>query len=295
LEQAIRLTIEGKADLAVEYRTRGLDFRTKWLQSRGRAEVDAWGRVKGVHGTVIDLTTRREMEDKLRRANTELEQFAYAAAHDLQEPLRNVALAAALLKSELDPAVDQQGEPRLLGVVIENAHRMEAMVKDLLAYSRSLDGIEDQNARADGDEILCKVLQNLEATIREKAATIRREKLPQVCMQETHLLQVLQNLIGNALKYGGPGALTIEIGSKERAGDVLIFVKDNGIGIAPQFHDRAFGMFKRLHNGAVKGTGIGLSVCKRIVEHYGGHIWIESQLGQGATFLFTIPSTNHYS
>jgi PAS domain S-box-containing protein len=282
---AFAKVMSGNAALAMEYRTTGLDFRTKWLQIRGQAQLDSAGRVKGVHGTLIDLTARKEMEDKLRRANTELEQFAYAAAHDLQEPLRNVALAAALLK--VDPA-----DPRhLLVTVIENAHRMEAMVKDLLAYSRALDTPEGQEAKSDGNAVLEAVLHNLASTIAEKQATITSDPIPVVCIQETHLIQVLQNLLGNALKYNGALQPQIHIGASVRPGDTLISVKDNGIGIAPQFHARAFGMFKRLHKGTVKGTGIGLAVCKRIVEHYGGRIWIESEAGQGATFFFTIPST----
>lgn len=311
MRQALAGTIEGARDLAVEYRTRGLDFRTKWIQCRGRAQLDASGLVKGVHGTVIDLTARREMEDKLRRVNTELEQFAYAAAHDLQEPLRNVALAAEMFKADshglnahalnqhglnphsLNPYVlREEREPSLLNVMIDNAKRMEAMVKDLLAYSRSLDAAEEQKCSADANQVLETALENLAAGIAEKGAEITRDPLPVVSMQPNHLRQVLQNLIGNAVKYGAQRPLKIHIGVKGLYGDVLLFVKDNGMGISPQFHDRVFGMFKRLHDGSVKGTGIGLAVCKRIVEHYGGKIWIESQAGEGATFFFTVPSVD---
>jgi len=291
MRQALSETIQGGSDLAVEYRTRGLDFRTKWIQCRGRAQIDPSGKVKGVHGTVIDLTARREMEDKLRRVNTELEQFAYAAAHDLQEPLRNVALAAEMVKANAH-SLREEREPSLLNVMIDNAKRMEAMVKDLLAYSRSLDAAEEQPDPADANLVLETTLQNLAAGIAEKGAEITRDPLPVVLMQPNHLRQILQNLIGNALKYGAQRPLKIHIGVKDLYGDVLLFVRDNGMGISPQFHDRAFGMFKRLHDGSVKGTGIGLAVCKRIVEHYGGRIWIESQTGEGATFFFTVPSTS---
>jgi PAS domain S-box-containing protein len=291
MQQALNDTIRGASDLAVEYRTRGVDFRTKWIQCRGRAQLDASGAVKGVHGTVIDLTARREMEDKLRRVNTELEQFAYAAAHDLQEPLRNVALAAEMVKAN-PSGVREAREPALLNVMIDNAQRMEAMVKDLLAYSRSLDAAEEQTVSADANQVLETALQNLAAGIAEKGAEITRDRLPVVSMHPQHLRQVLQNLIGNALKYCAQRPLKIHIGVRDLYGDVLLFVRDNGMGIAPQFHSRAFGMFKRLHGGSVKGTGIGLAVCKRIVEHYGGRIWIESQAGEGATFLFTVPAAD---
>jgi PAS domain S-box-containing protein len=288
VEQAMQETLAGKSDLSIEYRTRGPDFRIKWIESRGRVQRDLNGVIKGLHGTVIDLTARRQMEDQLRRVNTELEQFAYAAAHDLQEPLRNVALAAAILQTNSD-AADQR---RLLSVVIDDALRMEAMVKDLLAYSRSLDGAGDLNTApaTDANRVLAKVLQNLSTAIHDTAAEISYDRLPCVFIHETHLLQLLQNLISNSLKYSHSSPVRIQVGAKVRSEDVLLFVKDNGIGIAPQFHDRAFGMFKRLHNGSAKGTGIGLAVCKRIVEHYGGHIWIESQAGEGATFFFTIPA-----
>jgi PAS domain S-box-containing protein len=293
--QAMRQTLAGKTDLSVDYRTRGLDGRTNWVQARGRAQLDAHDNIEGIHGTVIDLTDRIEMEAKLRRANTELEQFAYAAAHDLQEPLRNVALAASLLRVRRNGSghsPEESDEPRLLSTVIDNAMRMEAMVKDLLAYSRALDGDEEPSTRIDGNAVLERVLENLATVIREKQAEIIAEPLPHVAMEETHLVQVLQNLISNALKYSGPRPPRIEIGVRYSAGDMVLFVKDQGIGIAPHLHSRAFGMFKRLHNdGSAKGTGIGLTMCKRIVEHYGGKIWIESEEDAGATFLFTIPFT----
>jgi PAS domain S-box-containing protein len=294
--EAVKLMFQGGADLAVEYRTRGLDFRTKWVQCRGKAQLDASGKVKGIHGTVVDLTARREMEDKLRRMNTELEQFAYAAAHDLQEPLRNVALAAQLLKRNGLSAVlthDRlEQQPPLLNLMLDNALRMEAMVKDLLAYSRALEGVGDSITASDANKVLETALRNLAAATAEKAVVVTKDLLPKVSMAETHLLQLFQNLISNALKYGARSPLQIHVGARIRAGDVLLFVRDNGVGISPQFHERAFGMFKRLNRDSASGTGIGLAVCKRIVEHYGGHIWIESQVGEGATFFFTVPSAS---
>ena len=293
VHSALKAAIRDDSDLAVEYRTRGLDSRIRWIQSRGRAQRSPDGRVTGIHGTVIDLTARRQMEDQLRRVNTELEEFAYAAAHDLQEPLRNVALAADMLKTQRSGVSlkTENGESRLLHIVFDNARRMETMVKDLLAYSRSLDVAEDQLSGANANTVLQKALQNLTSALDENHAIVTSDPLPWVSMHEAHLLQVLQNLIGNAAKYAGIEAPRIHVSARARNEDVLLCVKDNGIGIPPGLHQRAFRMFKRLHAGEVKGSGIGLAVCKRIVEYYGGQIWIESRSGEGATLFFTIPST----
>ena len=296
VEADMKKIIDGHSDLSTEYRTRSADQKTRWVQSRGSARVDDQGAVIGAHGTVIDLTERREAENKLRRANIELEQFAYAAAHDLQEPLRNVALAAQMIRTPYAGLNgDQMGNRRssdLLHTVIDNAQRMEAMVKDLLAYSRSLDGPEDANVVVDGNWVLTQALQNLKSAIEAKEALITADPLPILCMNEHHLLQIFQNLIGNALKYGRDQGVQIHIGKRNNSGDALLFVKDNGAGIAANLHDRAFKMFTRLHDDSVNGTGIGLAVCKRIVEHYGGRIWIESLPGEGATFLFSAPCVN---
>lgn len=295
LAEAFRNTIRGEGAISLEYRTSGFESRVRWLQIKGQAQRNPHGVVKAIHGTVIDLTERRETENKLRRANSELEQFAYAAAHDLQEPLRNVALAAELLQAEQSGRGPDHNDldTSLLTTVMEDARRMQAMVKDLLAYSRALDVPKDQAVKADGQMVLTRALQNLAASVLEKGALVTYDPLPYLWIRETHLLQVLQNLISNALKYSGDRRSVIHIGASVRPRDVLICVRDNGLGIAPQFHERAFGMFKRLHQGSTKGTGIGLAVCKRIVEHYGGKIWIESEAGKGATFFFTVPSTNH--
>lgn len=288
VRDAIEQVRAGKETFEVDYRTRGLDYRLKWLQMRGRAQRDGSARVIGIHGTVIDLTAHHESEEKLRRLNTELEQFAYAAAHDLQEPLRNVALASDLLRS--DHPLDEEDRPRFIAIIGDNARRMEAMVKDLLAFSRSLESGGDIVSSSNAAAVLEDVLGNLAATIAEKNAVVTYGKLPMVSMAEFHLMQILQNLIGNALKYAGKAQPQIHINAVSRNEDVVIFVRDNGIGIAPEFHNRVFRIFKRLHTDSIQGTGIGLAVCKRIVEHYGGRIWIDSVPGEGAAFYFTIPT-----
>jgi light-regulated signal transduction histidine kinase (bacteriophytochrome) len=242
-------------------------------------------------GTVQDITALKRGEQALIRANLELEQFAYAAAHDLQEPLRNVGLATQMLESRYKGKFDKNADS-LLKVAVEGPVRMQAMVKDLLAYSRAVVMDEGTVLKADPNAVLQISLKNLAMAIEEKQAVITSDRLPHVRMSELHLTQILQNLIGNSLKYSGPETPRIHVGTDKRSGESIIYVRDNGIGIAPQHHERAFGVFKRLHTREIPGTGIGLSLCKRIVEHYGGKIWIESKEGHGTTLLFTVPTVD---
>jgi PAS domain S-box-containing protein len=239
-------------------------------------------------GTVQDVTQLKRGEQALRRANQELEQFAYAAAHDLQEPLRNVGLATQILASRYGGKFDADADT-LLKTAVEGPLRMQAMVKDLLAYSRAVALEEGAVLAADPHVVLEMVLTNLSALIEEQQARVSWEKLPAVRMSEMHLLQLLQNLISNSVKYSGEQRPEIQVGATKRGGECVFFVKDNGMGIAPEHHQRAFGVFKRLHKRDIPGTGIGLALCKRIVEHYGGRIWIESAEGAGTMVLFSVP------
>jgi signal transduction histidine kinase len=167
---------------------------------------------------------------------------------------------------------------------------MQAMVKDLLAYARALTSEEGSNATADANAVLPVILTSLVLAIQEKQAQITWETLPHVHMSELHLTQILQNLIGNSLKYANTTEPRIHVSGFRRSGECVLSVKDNGPGIAPEYHQRAFGVFKRLHSKDVPGTGIGLALCKRIVEHYGGRIWIDSAAGEGMTVHFTVPA-----
>ena len=267
----------------------GGPIRHVYSQGQMHFETEGKGRrcVRGI-GTMQDVTLLKKGEQDLRRVNQELEQFAYAAAHDLQEPLRNVGLATQILAGRYKGQFDSDADS-LLKVAVEGPMRMQAMVKDLLAYSRALAAEEGAVLRADANEVLALAIKNLLVAIEEKQAQISWEKLPHVKMSDLHLLQLFQNLIGNSLKYSGDKKPVIHISASWRAGECVLSVRDNGLGIEPRYHDRAFGVFKRLHSGDVPGTGIGLALCKRIVEHYGGKIWIESQPGQWTNILFTPP------
>jgi signal transduction histidine kinase len=233
----------------------------------------------------------RSREETLIRLNGDLEQFAYAAAHDLQEPLRNVSLSVEMAKAQMQGKLDSDTEA-LLNSAMQNARQMAAMVRDLLAYSRVLHDDEESWPITNCCEVLAATAENLAVEIRASSAQITHDELSLVKMDRTHLLQIFQNLIGNALKYRGlVEPPQIHIGSAARKKFWELSVRDNGIGIKPEFHQRVFGIFKRLREKEVDGTGIGLALCKRIVEHYGGEIWIESSAGkQGATFVFTVPA-----
>ena len=226
----------------------------------------------------------------LERSNKALQEFAYVASHDLQEPLRMVSSYLQLLERRYKSQLDDDAD-KFIGYAVDGAIRMKTLINDLLAYSRITTRgkpIEWTNC----EQVLTEAIANLEVPIRENEAQITHGPLPNVMSDSGQLRQVFQNLIGNALKYRGEETPQIYV-EAERNHNVWQFsVRDNGIGIDPQFAQRVFVIFQRLHTrDEYPGTGIGLAICKRIVERHGGTIWVESQIGQGATFSFTIPAT----
>jgi signal transduction histidine kinase len=238
-----------------------------------------------------DLERRvQERTIELTRTNDELRQFAYVASHDLQEPLRTIGSYTQLLERRYKGKIDKDADD-FIHYIVSGVARMHTLLNDMLAYSRVS---QTENTRAFAstscEVILKSVLMNLEASIKESGAEVTHDPLPSVMGDEILIGQVLQNLIGNAIKYRSQAPPRIHIGAREDAGDWIFSVKDNGIGIDPQYHDRVFGIFKRLHGRELPGTGVGLAICKRIVERHGGRIWVESEVGQGATFFFTLPA-----
>jgi signal transduction histidine kinase len=230
-------------------------------------------------------------EQQLRRANEELRQFAYAAAHDMQEPLRNIVIRLSMFRREHGNQFDPPAMERIQESIVD-AQRMHTMVKDLLAFSNALESPENGERFTDATESLREALSNLSTAIRENHAELRFDSLPLLRVQQFHLTQLFQNLIGNALKYRKPDVTPIIEISAESAGDQWVFsIVDNGIGFDPAYAERIFGVFKRLHHHSkYPGTGIGLAICSRIVTHYGGRIWAEGEQGKGATFRFTLPA-----
>lgn len=226
----------------------------------------------------------------LRRANADLEQFAYSASHDLQEPLRMVSIYSQLLRKRFGSQLGDKGD-EYIHYTIEGATRMENLVRDLLAYTSASSATNTPTEAVESGTVLQSAIANLRVAIQQTGAMIQSGPLPQVRMHQVHLEQLFQNLLGNAIKYRSAEPLRIAVTAELRDREWLFAVKDNGIGIDPQYKEHIFGIFKRLHTPAeYSGTGIGLAICQRIVERAGGRIWVDSELGRGATFFFTIPA-----
>jgi light-regulated signal transduction histidine kinase (bacteriophytochrome) len=225
--------------------------------------------------------------EALRQANSDLEQFAYSASHDLQEPLRMVSTYCQMLKKRCAGKLDVHADG-YISYAVEGATRMERLIADLLTYVSLMSTPEGAPILADANEALLCAISNLQHAIEQNGAVITNTILPRVRMQPIHLQQVFQNLLGNAIKYRNKESPHIAIGAVWRESKWLFSVQDNGIGIDGRYAASIFGIFKRLHSAAeYSGTGMGLAICKRIVEAYGGRIWVESQLGNGSIFLFT--------
>jgi PAS domain S-box-containing protein len=262
---------------------------------------DEQGRLLGIILVFQDITARRQAENALReseqrwhtlavelqRVNEELQQFAYIVSHDLKEPLSNIAHLVTFLAEDYQDQLDAQANAYITRTIAAT-QRLHQMLNDLLSYTQ-VGGRDFAFDSVDCEAVLMTVLEDLAVTIAERDATITHDPLPTVGGEATHLGQVLQNLIGNALKFCGQESPRIHV-SVQRDGTHWRFgVRDNGIGIAPHQAPRLFQVFQRLHTRSeYPGTGIGLAICKKIVERHGGRIWVESAPGQGATFFFTL-------
>jgi two-component system CheB/CheR fusion protein len=237
---------------------------------------------------IEDATDRKQAEEALQTTNAELQQFAYALTHDLQEPLRMVVNFTELLGREYAGKLGKEADT-YISYSVQGALRIEALLKALLAYWEVSEREQGAFASIDCGAVLAKALLNLHAAIAQSGATVTSDPLPAVVAEEVMLMQLFQNLISNSIKYRGGEAPRIHVSAQRDADGWLFAVRDNGIGIDPKDTDRVFGMFKRLHGSEIPGTGIGLAICKKVVERKGGRIWVESETGRGATFKFTIP------
>lgn len=253
------------------------------------------GKFQGSLSMLTDITNRKMMEDelkntmkKLQKSNLELEQFAYVASHDLQEPLRMITSFLQLLQRRYEGQLDSNAD-EFIEFAVDGATRMQNLIQDLLAYSRvTTKGKEFKNLKM--EEPLEKALMNLKISIEENKAQITNDPLPIITADYYQMIQLLQNLIGNAIKYRSEKTPQIHISAQKEDNHWLFNIKDNGIGIDLQYADRIFMIFKRLHTiEEYQGTGIGLAITKKIVERHGGKIWVESEPEKGSTFYFTLP------
>jgi len=267
-----------------------------WVDLAVALARDAQGHPQYEIALFDDITARKAAEaalrgahEELKRSNAELEQFAYVASHDLQEPLRMVSSYTQLLMRRYGDKLDGDAK-EFTAFIVDGATRMKQLIEDLLAYSRV--GTRDKNFKpVEAGSSLKRALTNLRAAIQDSGATVTQDGLPTIPCDEVQLAQLFQNLIGNALKFRRPDAApAVHVGAADRGADWEFTVRDNGIGIEPQYFERIFMVFQRLHDkGEYPGTGIGLAIVKKVVERHGGRIWVQSQLGAGTTFHFTMP------
>jgi signal transduction histidine kinase len=231
----------------------------------------------------------KHVTDELKHSNADLQQFAYAASHDLQEPLRAVDGFAKLLEKRYKGKLDAKAD-EFIEYIVDGIKRMQLLIRDLLAYSQV--GTKEKIFQATNcSEVLERALLNLHSAIEESGVKLTYDILPMVMADPSQLIRLFQNLIGNAIKFRGERPLKIHISAEQKRREWIFSVCDNGIGIDSKQFDRIFIVFQRLHTREkYDGTGIGLSICNKIVEHYGGRIWVESEPGRGSTFYFTIPA-----
>jgi PAS domain S-box-containing protein len=287
-----RSPLQVQGELLITTAVRDITKRKKIEQERAAAEE----KVRNLNSHLEQLNGHleervRERTDALVRSNDELAQFAYIASHDLQEPLRTVSLYSQALANRYTSLLEGDGL-MFIRFVVDNAARMEHLIRDLLEYSRVDAGGDSDADLTSCDEALDVALSGLNARIEDSRASIERQPLPMVRADLTQLCRLFQNLVGNAIKYRHPDrAPRVSVSARSQGNDWLFAVADNGVGIEPQFTERVFGIFKRLHSRDNPGTGMGLAICRKIVSYYGGRIWLESVPGQGTTFLFTLPCT----
>lgn len=268
-----------------------------WIRAKGQAVWDKNGNPVRMVGSVEDVTWRKEAEvereniiAKLTESNSELERFAYICSHDLQEPLRMISSFTQRLEKHLGSTLDEKGV-HYMKYITDGASQAHRLINDVLNYAR----VNHENellTNVESEVILTSVLRDFNERIEETGAVIVHDPLPVLYMQTTHLRQILQNLIGNALKFSKETP-QIYISAVREDSFWRFSLRDNGIGIAPEHMSKIFAIFQRLHSRErYPGTGIGLALCKKVVQRYGGRIWAESELGKGSTFFFTLPSTD---
>ncbi len=273
-------------------------FNVAYVQDRDRREQE----IRALNDNLEERVTERtaelkartgELEERsaeLQRSNADLMQFAYVASHDLQEPLRMVGSYMGLLARRYQGKLDETAD-RYIEFAVDGAHRMQALIHDLLMYSRAGTQVLEKKPIS-SEQVLQIALKNLDVTVKDAHALVRYENLPVVEADEVKLTQVMQNLVGNGIKFRKPDiSPEISVTARRSPGEWIFTIADNGIGFDSVYCDRIFEVFQRLHGvGAYPGNGIGLAICRRIVEQHGGRLWAESEPGRGSTFFFSLPA-----
>jgi PAS domain S-box-containing protein len=285
--------LKGERETEYEYRIAHKSGDTRWIMEN-LVSIEYEGR-RAALGNYIDITERKRADQELEktlhelaRSNEELGQFAYVASHDLQEPLRMVASFTQLLGRRYKGKLDEDAD-EFIRYAVDGVNRMQQLINDLLDYSR-VGTRGNPMVAVDCNRVAERVLDSLYVRIQENDATIDLQPLPVVTADPVQMEQLLQNLVGNALKYRGEASPVVRVSASEEDGGWHFEVKDNGIGIDPAYAERIFVIFQRLHGKEeYEGTGIGLAICKKIVDRHGGHIWVESNPEGGSTFHFTLP------
>jgi len=287
LENVLPKTPGGFVDFEVDHKFEEIGRKTMLVSAREIEQPAPYGRT--ILLAIEDITRRNQAENQIRRTNEDLEHFAYAASHDLQEPLRMVTSYTQLLARDYKGKLDKEAD-RYIAYAVEGSRRMEDLLKGMRELWQAGERGEEHETVVDCNEVLKKVLLNLHKTIADSGAIVTHEPLPTVWAEETGLVQVFQNLVGNAIKYRSKKRPEVHVSAGTKDTREWVFsVKDNGIGIDPQCAEKIFGMFNRLNGRKYPGSGIGLAICWKVVERLGGRIWVESKPGRGADFKFTIP------
>ncbi len=281
----------------VDFRIITRDGAVRWMSHACQPVFDGNGQWIGRRSSNRDITNRKIIEgelrqtmEKLKQSNSELEQFAYVASHDLQEPLRMVASYVQLLERRYKGKLDSDAD-EFIAYAVDGANRMRGLIDDLLTYSR-VSRLGKPFEPVDLESAIAIVLQNLNASIVDTKAVVTHDPLPRIDGDRGQIVQLFQNLIGNSIKFHCDESPRVHVSVKDEESEYLFAVKDNGIGIDPQYFDRLFKIFQRLHTKQeYPGSGIGLVICKKIVERHGGRIWLDSQVGKGSTVYFTLKKT----
>jgi PAS domain S-box-containing protein len=269
--------------------------QTRWVNLTVNPVFDHEKKFQFFFTLIEDITEKKVVQQReqqvvkeLARSNAELQQFAYAASHDLKEPLRMVAMFSELIRQKYGRTLDREGK-EYIEYATDGVKRMHALIDALLEFSRVSRNM-DKKTPTDLNRVVELAKSNVALMLAETGARVRAARLPVVEALEPSMVQLFQNLMSNAVKFRSDRPPLIEIDAKETREEWIVSVRDNGIGIEPQFHDRVFVLFQRLHSREdYPGSGIGLSICKKIVEGHGGRMWVESKLGSGACFYFSLP------